>query len=266
MWQKRYIVLLFLCVALSACGKAPQVVPPSQVDVEALWERYSLGQGETVQPFRTSFSLRFGSEGDTRRVTAILWGNSAQELRLDVNAGIGVTIAKILEDHETFLAYLPNDEVAFFHEGKQKPLFNLGIPIPLGLKHVTNILEGRYGDVFGTKRTDEIAGVSDSALPDDAIQFTLQDTPFAGYLVLNSQALPLRWQEADKNGWIVTLAYRDGAVIPYKLTITHTGTEKKAILLVKERSQNLMPFTETQMGLMLPERTLVRPLEEWQGS
>ncbi len=263
MFRLRHITLLCLFVSLCACGKSPQLPPPSHVDADALWQRYSADAHSPLTPFRSSFSLRFGTEGDTRRVTAILWGNSKEELRLDVNAGIGVTIAKILENHDTVLIYLPTDNVAFFHEGIQKPLFNVGVPMPLGLAHLTSILEGRYSTVFGTQRTDDIEGVSGSALPEHAVQFTLKDSAFEGTLVLDTQARPVRWQSEDTDEWTVLLAYRDDAVVPYKLTITHADTGKKALLLVKDRRQNLTPFTETQMQLILPNDTVVRPLKDW---
>ncbi len=263
MFHLRHIALLCLCIALCACAKAPQLPPPSHIDAEELWQRYSHNTTSQLTPFRSSFSLRFGTEGDTRRVTALLWGNSAQELRLDVNAGIGVTIAKILENHDTFLAYLPTDKLAFFHEGKQKPLFNLGVPIPLSLAHVTHILEGHYSAVFGNTRTDTIEGVSDRTLPEHAIQFTLKDTEFEGSLVLDTLARPVRWQSEDEEGWTVLLTYKNAATTPYKLTMTHAETGKKAILLVKERRQNLPQFTEKQMQLTLPDDTIIRPLKEW---
>ncbi len=257
----RYFYIILLILSLCACAKTVPTPSISPENSEKSWHSYAASGTRDIGPFRTQMSLRFGVEGNTRRVTAILWGNNHQELRLDVNAGIGVSVAKIFENEQVFLIFVPREEIAYMHEGTQKPLFKAGVPMPFNLHQLTQIIEGRYSAVFGTKRDPNHNQEANA----NNLVFKLIDSPFAGTLTLNTQGLPVSWQEQDKQGWNLSLGYNDNELLPYKITMMHKDTGRRAILLIKDRELSLAPFTAEQMRLIIPSNIAILPLEQAQA-
>ncbi len=263
-------LLATLVLGLCACAKAP--LGPVSHDADALWQNYAKTAQSVTTPFRTQLSLRYGVEGSTDRVQGLLWGNSVQELRLDISAGVGVTVAKIYEGAKEFVIYVPSEEKAYIQQGAEKPLFNVGVPMPLGLSHLTLILQGHYASVFGLKHSSTALAIQDADIsseftedmPEDAKVYTLDSGDFRGTLVLNALGQPIFWQEDSSTGWTIALWYKDHESVPYKLDIKHIASERKAVLIVRERASDLDLFTASQMQLTFPKETEVRPLEELQ--
>lgn len=261
----RFLGLVALCLTLlSACGKQTQLADPAlPLDAAAtaaantLWQSYEALSAPQPRPFRVQMSLRYGPEGDTRRVTALLWGNNARNLRLDVMAGVGVTIANISEQEQHFLLYDPGQQQAYFHQGSQKPLLVMGVPVPLGLGDLSALLQGQYGHVFGSSYSHAQA----SALKGGDMAYMLNGAKLKGLLTLNAAALPIEWQEKGAKGWVMSITYSDDTPpLPRKLEINHPNG-KRAIILVKERDFPAQAFTEENLRLILPEDTPVQPLK-----
>ena len=82
------ILSLLLC---SCAGKTLQPADPAAA--QNRWQAFTQQSNIKSAPFRDSLSMRFGKEGDTRRVTALIWGNGDKTLRLDVLAGVGAVVA-----------------------------------------------------------------------------------------------------------------------------------------------------------------------------
>lgn len=263
----RAIPLLLGLMLLSACARpVPPGAPADPVLAEKTWNAYAARCAEATEkahPYRIQLSLRYGSEGDTRRVTALLWGNSDTRLRLDVSAGVGVMVANIMEDGDQFFVYAPNERRAYFHQGSQKPLLTVGMPVPFGLGDLAAILGGRYGEVFGGQREDGA-----TLRPDGNVVFALTGGHAQGTLELDAEGLPVRWQgeqNSQDGGWTLHLAYDDRATpLPRRLEMTHSGGQR-AIILVKERDAPSAPFTDSQLGLTIPEDTPVLPLRQFRA-
>ena len=101
--MKKILCLIVLMFMASACARQPSTVPPA--DSADRWQAFVARSGAVKEaPYLLNASLRFGTEGDTRRVTALLWGNDSRSLRMDVMAGIGAVVAKIWESGDEFLA------------------------------------------------------------------------------------------------------------------------------------------------------------------
>lgn len=256
--------LALLCMALLLCACAKQAPAPGVPQGEGgtalaeRWQAYSsAGLGQDA-PYRLQLSLRFGEEGNTRRVTALLWGNGERELRLDVMAGVGTVVAKILEDGEHFLVYAPLENKAYFHQGATSPLLKVGVPVPFGLARLTALLTGHYAAAFGAAYTDA------ELLSDGLAQYTLEGKP-GGRLSLDAAGLPVAWRESAAKGWRMDIVYDDAAPpLPRRLTLNH-ASGKRAILLVKERENPASPFTEEQMRLTLPEGAPLLPLSQYRA-
>lgn len=255
------LVFMLMLMLLPACTKRiPTGTLAAPQEAQAVWQRYAaLCAAHDVQkPYRVQMSLRYGTEGDTRRVTALLWGNNASHLRMDVNAGVGATVAKIQDNDDYFLVYAPTENKAYFHQGSQKPLLDVGVPMPFGVTALAELLNGRYGAVFGNSHSSSAEMTSAGNM-----RYTVEHGRSTGTLELDNQGLPLRWQDKDTQGWVVQFGYEDGSPLPYKLDITHGKSAKRAVVLVKDRNWPTTPFTELQLHVILPEDTPLLPLRQF---
>ncbi|WP_300802146.1 hypothetical protein [uncultured Desulfovibrio sp.] len=257
------LAVLCLTALLAACaGKGAGQLPPPESPAaaersEQLWQALVRQSARhDAAPYRLGLSLRFGSQGDTRRVTALFWGNDDSHLRLDVMAGVGAVIANIVEADARFLIYSPRENVAYFHEGSTKPLLKVGVPVPLALADLSALLNGRFLRAFGEGHTPVAASSPDTAA------FALEKR-LGGVLTLDAQGLPVRWTENGDKGWRMELLY-DEQGLPRRLNLTHANGQK-AIVLVKQRDTVQQPFTEEQLGLALPEDTPLLPLSRYRA-
>ena len=240
------LCLCLLLLQLFACAKQPTPVDPVQAD--RLWQGFVQASAVRPAPFRDDMSLRFGSSGNTRRVTALLWGNGDNTLRLDVRAGVGATLAMVRQEGEHFLLYMPMEQKALFHMGPTSPLLKIGVPLPLDLFRLEALLHGRYSAVFGDKylsvRSDRLGTA-----------FELSHG-IGGTLVLSDNALPLAWKNDQ---WTMSLDLDEQGLVR-RVELLNTRGEK-AIVLVKKRETPTSPFEKGQMGLALPDGTEVQALE-----
>lgn len=232
-------------------------------------------------PFRDDLSLRFGTEGNTRRVTALFWGNGARDLRLDVRAGVGATVAMVRQREEHFLIYAPMEGRAFFHEGAASPLLKMGVPLPLDLPRLEALVHNRFADVFGTVRDgtaravrtgDGVAfvlakgngaegdagGRSEAA---DSGEATGAGRGMGGTLVLDGAGVPRSWSDAH---WTMVLGYDDAGLVD-RVDLTRrdaaVGDADMAVLLVKKRADNVARFDDAAMELEIPASATLDPLD-----
>lgn len=256
------ILLLCTAVLLCACAKQPPVErgPETPTQLESRWLKFTaLSAAAPAAPYRLQLSMRFGAKGDTRRVTALFWGNSQRQLRLDVMAGVGAVVAKILEDGRHFLVYSPRENKGYFYQGASQPLLQVGVPVPFDLGHLADLLNGRYAAVFG----ESFAAAS--SLKGGLARYELVGKP-GGSLDLNGEGLPVFWRESPGRGWSMEIAYDDDShpPLPRRLTLIHSNG-KRAILLVKEREKPTGAFTVEQMSLTLPENAPLLPLAQYKN-
>ena len=258
-------IVLFLCILLvCACARQPSIPnadSETQGRLESRWQMFTAATATAPRaPYRLQMSLRFGVEGDTRRVTALFWGNSERQLRLDVMAGVGAVIAKILEDGQHFLVYSPSENKAYFYQGATKPLLRVGVPVPFDLGHLAALLNGRYAAVFGAEHS------AAALLSAGLARYDLSGKP-GGSVTLNPQGLPVAWREAPQggSGWSMDIAYDDATPpLPRRLTLTHSNG-KRAVLLVKEREKPDGALTTEQMSLTLPKDAPLLPLSQYRA-
>ena len=244
------LILLPLLAALllSACAKGP--VPADPEAAQRTWNAYASRETPKPAPYRNAMSMRFGKEGDTRRVEALIWGNGASAIRLDVLAGVGATVAQIAQDGDTFLMHAPLQRKAFFHQGQDSPLFKIGVPLPFDLMRLEALLQGRWQEVFGREyiRADAVQNGTAYDLAEG----------IGGRLVLSGDALPATWENGD---W--TIAFElDGQGLARRLDLASRRGDK-GIVLVKEREAPQAPFARSQTALELPPGTAVLPIERF---
>lgn len=252
--MKKVLVLLFAFL-LCACAKSGPVPETPEKDLEkARWDLLQTNPEPT--PYRIQFSLRFGEDGNTRRVTGILWGNDPDQLRLDVMAGVGVTVARISDTPDKFLLYSPRENKAYVHNGTDKPLLKIGMPLPFDLQMLAALLEGQYARVFGTTYSSAEMG------KDDCVAYKLDQGP-KGILNVNPEGIPVSWSQGD-DGWFMAIMPEENGRLPKSLKFTNPAG-KRAIVLVKERERS-EAFNHEQMELTIPANVPELPLSKYRPS
>lgn len=248
-------LLLFLLCILAGCAKP--VAPPLPDDASRIWQSMLAASARADRPFRLQMSMRFGEEGNTRRVTGLLWGNDTSDIRLDVQAGVGVMLAMISEAGDDFLLYSPRENKAWEHSGPNRPMLKIGVPIPFDLAALAGLLTGSFANVFGqTPKGSELVA--------DGAEFTLAGD-LAGTLMLNQSGEPVSWKQAH-GPWRLALAYDEDAPFLPRSVRLESADGKRAIILVKEREEPAAPFSADQMKLKFPAGTQLLPLADYKPS
>lgn len=251
------IVLCVLALALFGCARAP-MTPVEEGAATRIWNEMEAWSAQAQGPYRLQLSMRFGKEGDTRRVTAILWGNGENSMRLDVMAGVGATLARIAEAGDDFLVYVPRENKAYIHQGANHPHLKIGVPLPFDLAQLADILTGRFAQVFGSEPGQG------SMLANGNASYELTGT-LAGALEITPDGSPISWSQKS-GGWRFDLAYdEDAPHLPKSMKIVNRdGT--RAIILIKERETVSSPFSPDQLKLVPPAGTPLLPIEQLKAS
>lgn len=272
------LLLLALLLSSACVPKEPPLspVPPPAPEKEkpedkgaAIWrEFYAKASSARFMsgPFRISGTLRYTDDkGETHRVSSLLWGNgkaaNPHPLRLDLLAGIGIVAAKVREDTGRFLAYAPDEKRAYLAEGGVHTLASFGVPVPLSLGGLTQMLTGLPGSLFLSGEDAKDAKTPEYSLTGTGARFLITRAPLPGELDLSESGVPLGWKEAGGKGWSITFEPGSGNPLqPQKLRVTHPGGHS-ALIVVKEIARVSPPYSAEKMGLEMPPGTEVRHLE-----
>ena len=253
-------ILLLLFAMLAGCGpKQPGTPDPVMVVPEdaawAVWERfeaYSEDREVEKGPFRIRCGLRYASQGEGSRATAVLWGNGDVPLRLDVLA-MGTTIARIRQDNRELVIYSPREDKAWIHTGSEQAFLAFGMPLPLALPDVASLIQGRYLDVFGPLTWERPLQVGDN------IRFALSGGHLPGVVDISPEGLLTHWEETP-GGWTLDIAYEGVPALPSRLDIRHPEG-RHAVLTVTER-EHAPAFPPARLALDLPEGTTIATLRQ----
>jgi len=276
MHSKNICLVLLLFLFLNGCVQPDLPKDYFSNQTSASWDKYEIhAKNVKIYPFRILMSLQLRNTQESYRVNAVMWGNSADNLRMDLMTSFGAGIAKIAQTKEDFLVYELRTNNAYFHYGKRKPLLNLKIPIPFGLPELAALLNGQYSKLFGSEyiSKNDFNGI---------ISYTLAKKDIAGTLQLNSAGLPIVWISTDKT-WIMTIEYgniaasyakkdqksmsdkawnppNSIALLPKKIEIIGPNSQK-TILFIKKNQQLSKSFPANSLRLLLPDDVSLRPLK-----
>ncbi|MDR2489533.1 MAG: hypothetical protein LBD42_08605 [Desulfovibrio sp.] len=235
-----------------------------------IWQRYTARDAAAEKisgPFRISANLRYtNASGENTRVSSLLWSNgkvdSPHPLRLDILAGIGAVAAKIREDDDSFIAFSPDEKIAYTRARDNRALLSFGVPIPLSLGDLTLLLTGRGGRLFlpAGIRTD--SGVPpEHDLTDGGARYTIVGAPLSGMLELSDTGVPIAWREQKQSGWSLAIEPDDiNPLLPRKLSISHPKGYS-ALIVVKDISRVSPPYTDAQLEITLPPGTETKSLQ-----
>lgn len=260
----RYLLLIILLLLLAGCS-APKGQPGmGPAEAKLAWHTFvKRTQQASVQshPFRITGSLRYTTpEGDSERVSSIVWGNSAAgPLRLDLTAGLGTVVAKARESSEGFLAYVPSEKTAYSHAQAGGSLESMGVPIPFSLAQLTDILTGNAGKLFLPAEASADAPPSVSRLSEQGVVFAVRRAPFSGLLELDNNGNILSWSEFSQAGWEFVFEPSSTPLKPKRVNIMHPQGYK-AVITVNEVSQVQEPYGEKQLVFTIPPGTTLHKL------
>lgn len=209
------------------------------------YEAYANSRATEQGAYRLNASLRYGTEGDTRRVVVLIWSNGELPVRLDVMAGVGPLVARIREAADGLIVYAPSENKALVHKGSQRVLLRFGKPVPFALRDFSALMRGRFHEVFGPAQ-----GLQPVYTPKGNVEYLLAGGDLTGMVELTPEGLPVRWRE--DGGWSMELSYGDETPpLPYKIKLEHPDGYS-AIILVKSRQVPDATFTSKQLALDLP--------------
>jgi len=250
----RTFALLFLLIFLSACATSKPTIPltpPLRSEAQSLWDKFLVAEN-TLQPYTLSGSLRFGYVNETHRVNYILWSNGELPLRLDIQAGIGASIAKIEETEKTLLIYFPQEKRAILVDGGSQvsALLTLGMPMPLSFLDLSHLLRGNLPHAFQGIKLKSI-DLEEGASVEEKYIFHFENKELFGSMRLNSFALPVNCDINDE--WQISIDYNQDNK-PYKVKLSSLFDGYKAILLVKDR-KDAHTYPSELLKLTLPQNT-----------
>ena len=250
-----------------------QATGPASVEeqkAQTAWRSYLVrakAVPRTQGAFRISASVRYTTPQETQRVSALLWGNgkpgSPYPLRLDLLAGVGSIVAKVRETEHSFTAFVPDENVAYIHPEGARTLASFGVPIPLDLHSLTQMLTGRgHVLLLPAGASLEAPMPTGFTVSQEGVRFPLPTAPLGGSLLLSPEGVPVEWQEDGDKGWVIGIEPENtGSLRPAKLRISHPNGYG-ALLVLKEITAMPAPFTKENMNLVLPKGVTERPLEQ----
>ncbi len=254
----RALLCVFCCALAVACASKPTPPPPLSEAGEARWQAL-LAHNPQPAPSVVNGSLRFGPADDTRRVTFLWWNNGVPPLRLDVQAGVGATIARVHVEDDMVLVYLPQDKKAYVEaDAPGKTLRSLGIPLPLSLGQLNDFFNGRYNDALGRP---SVISSRPSTQNSAQVVYTIRSARGQTELDVSPDGLPVRWAG---EGWNLSIAYGQEGLpnrLEGRIAATTAKPEQRFVLLIKER-QSAKTFSAADLNFQLPEDTPVYSLDD----
>ncbi len=269
----RFWPALALLLLAGACVPGRTVTDPQSAG--QVWQNFCARSAlaeQTAAPYRINASLRYDTpQKDGHRVIIYLWGNAGPQkqvqypIRLDVQAGIGVMAARIREDEQLFMAYIPQEEKAYYNPEGSRAMFNFGLPLPFTLADLSLLLNGRYAELFLRRPTAPPFTMPGniSVGASGNLVFKLDPGQFTGSLELDTQGNLVAWREKP-GGWLMELEQAEpgsgfDGYGPRRVKFSHPGGYE-AIIVLKEREYAGQPFTPEQLELILPPETSLFPL------
>ncbi len=268
---RRYasLALVCLCLALATgCDKQPRLQEPGEkpasAEGKARWQAFENNarqQDAQAKAFRLHLSLTYTVPGsaENRRITAIMWGNSPKVTRLDVNAGVGVLLARLRDGDEGLTIHSVGDKKAWQYSGHAKAMLNIGVPVPLSLPDMAALLLGRFSLLLPQSSfTDVTSG------PKGLMRYALENQYKITAISLDAKGLVRHIQFTaigSTQAWQMDIDYDSGErPLPQTLRLQHPNGSS-ATVYVQARHVIVPAFGEAQMLLRIPPEITVEALE-----
>ncbi|MDZ7761895.1 MAG: hypothetical protein U5L00_16785 [Desulfovermiculus sp.] len=249
--------VLSLIVGLQAC--APLTAPREKIpspQADRVWKRFQqdFASREEV-PFWIKASLNYSGPEESRRSILELWGNTGLPLRLDLKAGLGITVSLWRIDTQGWLAYYPDQETAYTHPDSGLALKRLGFPSPFSLQELAYVLTGQTAACLPPS--------FEQAIPqsDEHIEYRFTGSSRVRSLVLDQRGQVISMAGSQPFSWTLKLSdYQEESQILIARTYRLETAQHKAVVRIKEVRFRSQPWPEQALSLPLPENTTRRPM------
>ncbi len=153
--MKSFAIIFFVLALCILRQKTVEVETPGDTVLADRWDQMlAISKGKHQSPWRMQMSLRFGDEGDTRRVTGIMWGNNDRKLRLDVMAGGRGNRGQNSGRRPAFPDLCHPDQQGLFPSGRKQAAFQgVGVPVPFDLPQLAGVLNAATTRPFSARPT-----------------------------------------------------------------------------------------------------------------
>ena len=248
---------------LGAC--APKTIPEPDVTSlhpDRVWqlflEKDHGGATESIQAFSCNASLHYAGQKTKSRVMLHFWGNLDYPLRLELQTGLGSTLALWREDAGEFLAYLPDKQTAYIHINGRLGMEAFGINLPFNLRELALLLNGRYADLLPERYTT----VRKTKQGDYLYTVVGEQRRFSLVLGANGEikAMGTLGTEPWSLEFSGSLDDSDLPGLPKKISMQGANGDK-AILFIKKLEQRQSLWPADSLELDLPIDTKIMLLE-----
>ena len=258
------LVAALLVLLTAACARHVATRPAAPARV--LWQSFMDSRRSAAQAgpgLMGRASLQYDGPGRKSRVVLKLWGNLGYPLRLDMEAGIGASIAFLREDARGWTAYFPQSGEAAVNHDPRRGLASLGVDAPLSLADLAGLATGTYEGLA----PDDYALAEPSG--DGGWTYSFPDqgpalTPVSR-LTLDARARPVAMSGRWAGGpWDLTLSRfgEDGApdaAQARKMTLVRPPSTT-VVIRMKELTRRPEPWPSEALALELPPGArMVRP-------
>ncbi len=256
------LLLLLLAGIIGGCAPKTLVPPEPSRHPDEVWQRFQERAAAQAQAgtraFTCNASLHYEGPKTKSRVVLQFWGNLDYPLRLDLQSGLGSTLALWREDAFEFLAYLPEQRTAYVHQDGRLGMAAFGIALPFTLRELALLLNGQYASLLpdyyvAVRRTKE-----------GLYRFTL-DAPAQGFaLLLDPDGAPKGLETGGNDPWTLefsgSLEAQGLPDLPQRIRMQRQSGER-AILNIKDLSLRQELWTGAALDMDLPPDTGIRLLE-----
>ena len=249
--------LLSLIVGLQAC--APLTAPREEISfsqANRVWKRFQqdFASREDV-PFWIKASLNYSGPEESRRSILELWGNTSLPLRLDLKAGLGITVSLWRIDTQGLLAYYPDQETAYTHQDSGFALKRLGFPSPFSLQELAYLLTGQSAACLPPSFEQTIPQSNEH------IEYRFTGSSRVQSLVLDQRGQLISMAGSQPFPWTIKISdYQEDSQILVARTYRLETAQHKAVVRIKDIRFRSQPWPEKALTLPLPDGTTLRPM------
>ncbi|HMM40078.1 MAG TPA: hypothetical protein PKB11_15070 [Desulfovibrio sp.] len=205
----------------------------------------------------------------TNRTVMLFFGDLNSPLRLDVQSGVGTSLAFIRESSEGLLAFYPDRRTAYKHWDPVVGAQRLGLPFPFALRDLAHLVSGDFSPLVSPiyDSVREIPGsgfeyrFSRGRVHRLVLDFMGQPQSMSGPLTRPPRE---DGTKRENETWLITFeSYApDGNGTPLCSILTlDLPDEEKGVLRIKSRELKLQPWPQDALGLPLPDGTEIRRLD-----
>ena len=250
------VLALTLAAGLWGCahGRGAAPAPPA----DGLWRTFEQRRADAddAAGILATASLHYADAGKSHRLTLKLWGAPALPLRMDLAAGVGTTVAMLLEESTGWTGYFPSEEAAYAGPDALFGQQALGMDLPFTLRELAGMVTGTYAGFA------PISYETGEPAPDESARYVFAPVGPVTRMTLDAQGRPVVFAgRLHGRKWTMTLSrHRETPSAPPGRIDISMEPDTRATLRIKRLERRTTPWPGTALKLPLPPGTAITPL------